>query len=390
MTSKSISAKRIFFETLDEGIVQGRPAFLYATKYDAGGDRLTLRHYLSDTAHQDLEINAKENSRRIHTANLVTDQDYGVHAAVWFYDGTDSRVAYFAYVNQEPGRVTVSDPVEIEFPNIQSPLMVRLVPSGKHFFFVCVDGRDDQPWRFCLATLDAATLAPTSRVTQMTIEVAETYINPEQRQRARNLTLVADGEGGAFLQLVNGLGNIETYRLSATTQNEEVGYAHLYDVAKDGIGYHATLFDRNSYRLVTCFSSIAPVDTEHRVFGYSQKIFSSSPNAPAEGNGGIRQQFVQLNVRPGFFFRPQISLIPPQSGREGSYLVSWEGVDCVRFAEFTPALDLASVEHSVDELRLPGNHRTIATPSLYGVCYQDDCLEPRFTGLDFASRVIPR
>ncbi len=383
---------RDFFEALDEGLVKNAPAFLYIHKYNVDGDELVLRHHDTDQTFTDLVVAENQKGRRILSANLVTDPDYNILAVVWFYKTNGRHEAYFARVEEGKKGVTISDPLPISFPNVIAPLMVRLVPSGDHFYFACVDARSDLPWSFCLATLDINSLEPTSRVTEMDVKVSASYSTPEERQFARNLTLVPDYAGGAFLQLVNDMGHIETYRLSPPEQGGAVGYQRLYSVAHDDIGYHATLYDPVRSRLVTCFSVYSVRDGQQPVLGYSQPIFTG--NAAEEDAVSFAfpalPQFVQLNVRPGKYYRPEISHIPSDAGGEGTYLVSWEGETSVRFAEFTPNFEPTSTEYSVDSLSFPGNHRTVATPKAYGVCYQNQCVEPRFAGLSFESQLIER
>ncbi|AZD30792.1 hypothetical protein C4K23_4051 [Pseudomonas chlororaphis] len=57
--------------------------------------------------------------------------------------------------------------------------------------------------------------------------------------------------------------------------------------------------------------------------------------------------------------------------------------------EFSADLDPTSSEHSL-EATLPGNHRAIATDSVYGIAYQDDCSAPRQVGLQYHSQSISR
>lgn len=389
MSNHLAKGGRMMVVALDEGLINNQPSFLYITKHDPGGDELVLRYHADQDNVTDITVSKPEKGRRIHTANLVTDTEYNILAIVWFYEVNGRHEAYFARVKNDCG-IAIEPAMPIPFPNVLGPLMVRLVPSGDHFYFACVDSRPDLPWRFCLATLDIDTLEPTSRVTEMDIEVSETYSDANLRQLARNLTLVSDRAGGAFLQLVNTLNHIETYQLNAPLQHGAVGYQLLYSLAHDEIGYHATLFDEKRSRLVTCFSVFPGSGGQQPVLAYSQPIFSSPQRDAAEEPDSQVPTFVPLSVRPGAFYRPEISSIPDKAGGEGTYLVSWEGEKLVCFAEFTPSFDPTTIEHSIEGLTLPGNHRTIATPDYYGVCYQNYCDEPRTEGAVFESHLLPR
>ncbi|WP_458737110.1 hypothetical protein [Pseudomonas chlororaphis] len=391
MSSSPTPNFRNFFRNFDSGIINGLPAFLYTHQTDVNGDLLFLRHYVNSDEYRDIPIRPSEPGTHIHAASLVKDEANGVLAITWYYSGgANQHEAFFAHVIAEPTGIRVSAPISLDFPNIISPLLVKLVPSGEHFYFACIDARTDGPWKYCLASIDTRTLEPTSRVTELDAEVCEDYRDENLRQFGRNLTLVADANGGAFLQFVNSHHNIAVYHVGPP-QSGVVSHRHLFNLSAEQIGYHTAVFDPDYSTLVTCFGTLTPVTKEQRVYGIASRIFGDTPSKKTllPRHSVAPLQFRQLSLRPGSYYRPQISRIQNGAQEQSRYLVSWEGDASIDFSEFSADLDPTSIEHSL-EATLPGNHRAIATDSLYGIAYQDDCSEPRHVGLQYDSQSISR
>ncbi|WMI98130.1 hypothetical protein RBU55_21520 [Pseudomonas chlororaphis subsp. aurantiaca] len=391
MSSSSTPNLRNFFRNFDSGIINGLPAFLYIDRTDVNGDLPFLRHYVNSDEYRDIPLPPSAPGTRIHAASLVKDEANNVLAITWYHSGgASNHEAFFAHLVAEPTGIQVAKPIPLDFPNIISPLLVSLVPSGEHFYFACIDARTDGPWKFCLASLDTRTLEPTSRVTELDAEVCESYRDENLRQLGRNLTLVADTNGGAFLQFVNSHHNIAVYHVGPP-QSGVVSHRHLFNLSAEQIGYHTAVFDPDYSTLVTCFGTITPVTKEQRIYGIASQIFGDTPSKKTlrPRHSVAPLQFRQLSLRPGSYYRPQISRIQNDAQEQSRYLVSWEGDASIDFSEFSADLDPTSIEYSL-EATLPGNHRAIATDSLYGIAYQDDCSEPRQVGLQYHSQSISR
>jgi hypothetical protein len=367
------------FKSFDTGLLSGRPAFLFVKQTDTDGDAIYLRHYSGDGECHDVLAGKSPEGSHVPAARFVKDDGNTILALAWFHSiGQDRHQGHFSQVVTEASGIKVTPAQALDFPNVIEPILVNLVPSGENIYFACIDGYGDGPGVVCLATFDAGTLQPTSRVTRLDAPLSDGYGDAIERQLGRNMSLVTDFAGGAFLQFVTTNNNIAVYRIEPPEQGN-VKYHLLFRIEETDVGYHNAVYDKEYNLLLTVYSDLSRNQDEVAVYGVASRIFGA--NAPARKRlAAYPAAKKRLNLLPGGYTRPVISLIPHSE----NYLVSWEGKQSINFAEFSAELDHAGAEQSVPA-DMPGNHRSIAAEHGYGIGYQDRCDEPRFVGLEYLS-----